>query len=530
MLRPSLLLALAAFALGHGSALHAQTPEQRAAAAMERARAQGPLQLRELLRAMPKGADLHSHLSGAVYAETWLKDAAEDRVCIDPQTLSFARQSPHALAQEPCATGQIAASALRQNQRLYDQLINAFSMRSFVPSAGVSAHDQFFASFDRFLGLAESHTPEWVDELAARAAAQNEQYLELMNTPGINFAAMAEAKPSDVETDYAAWRRSLLDRGWSQKAAAIRAQMDGYERERHEREHCASASPQPACTVEVRYLYQVLRNQPAEQVFAQIVLGFEVVAQDAAGGHPHYVGINLVQPEDWQYSTADYTLHMRMIAALRPLYPGVPVSLHAGELAPGLVPPETLRFHIRQAMELAGAARIGHGVSVMYEDRPEDLLAEMARRHVMVEINLTSNDVILGVKAREHPLSAYLQAGVPVALSSDDEGVSRIDMTHEYLRAAEEFGLTYLDLKQMARNSLEYSFLPGSSFFVDHDFSRANAACATTLRLHDAPEDGCEAYLLLSAKASRQWELEERFVSFENQFAVAHPRSRARQH
>ena len=72
----------------------------------------------------------------------------------------------------------------------------------------------------------------------------------------------------------------------------------------------------------------------------------------------------------------------------------------------------------------------------------------MAARHVMVEINLTSNDVILGVSGRDHPLPLYRSSGVPVALSTDDEGVSRIDITHEYVRAVQTYGFGYADLKR----------------------------------------------------------------------------------
>ena len=130
----------------------------------------------------------------------------------------------------------------------------------------------------------------------------------------------------------------------AQQIDTIRQQMGRYEQTRRQLERCDTARPAPACSVEVRYLYQVLRNMPPPAVFAQMVLGFEVAAADLASPHPHYVGINMVQPEDAQYSMADYTLHMQMIAALRPFYPHVPVTLHAGELAPGLVPPDGLRF------------------------------------------------------------------------------------------------------------------------------------------------------------------------------------------
>src|SRR4029077_10831801 len=64
-------------------------------------------------------------------------------------------------------------------------------------------------------------------------------------------------------------------------------------------------------------------------------------------------------------------------------------------------------------------------------------------------------DVILGVRGKDHPLPAYLAAGVPVVLSTDDAGVARIDLTNEYFRAARDYGLSYRQLK--AINAL---FLP----------------------------------------------------------------------
>jgi adenosine deaminase len=506
-----LLVILLQFLTAHAQS---RTPEQQAAANMEQARAAGPLALRAFLTDMPKGGDLHNHLAGAVYAETWLHNAETDKVCIDPKALAFVHTGTP-LAAEPCPAGTVAASSLPQNQSLYDKLVDGFSMRAFVPSAGDSGHDHFFDSFDRFLGLSESHKPEWVDEVAERAAAQNEQYLELMDTPDAAFAVIAKAKTVPPGTGYAAWRQQLLDAGLSQQAVAIRNQMDRFEQTRRQQERCDTDQPAPACTVEVRYLYQVLRNMPPPAVFAQIVLGFEVAAADLASPHPHYVGLNLVQPEDAEYSMSDYTLHMQMIAALRQFYPHVPVTLHAGELAPGLVPPEGLRFHIRQAIETAGAQRIGHGVDVMYEDQPYELLKAMAEHHILVEINLTSNDVILGVKGKDHPLPLYRKYGVPMTLSTDDEGVSRIDITHEYVVAAETFGLTYPDLKEMARNSIEYSFLPGESLWHGHDYRHPQPICATSPSSDGEPAVACVALLAASPKARQQWQLEQRFHRFE---------------
>jgi adenosine deaminase len=155
-------------------------------------------------------------------------------------------------------------------------------------------------------------------------------------------------------------------------------------------------------------------------------------------------------------------------------------------------------------------------VDVMYETDPHVLLKEMAEKHVMVEINLTSNDVILGIVPPHHPLPEYREAHVPVALSTDDEGVSRIDLTHEYVRAAMEYGLSYLDLKTMARTSIEHSFLPGDSLWEKPDaFTRVNAACVGQIG-EKIPTADCLAFLKGSERAAQQWELERRFAEFES--------------
>jgi adenosine deaminase len=215
----------------------------------------------------------------------------------------------------------------------------------------------------------------------------------------------------------------------------------------------------------------------------------------------------------------DYTLQMKMVGYLHSVYPSVPISLHAGELAPGLVPPEGLRFHIRQAVELGDAQRIGHGVDLMHEDDPQGLLKELAQKHVMIEINLSSNEGILGISGANHPFPIYRAAKVPVALSTDDEGVSRIDLTHEYVRAALEYNLTYANLKTLARTGMEHSFLPGPSLWAYQDHFEAPAkACQGDTLGGPTPSAGCKAFLDSSEKATAQWELERRLRAFEATF------------
>jgi adenosine deaminase len=465
------------------------------------------------LAEFPKGADLHVHLSGAVYAESLIRAAGEDGLCVDPTALSFAKP--------PCTGQLVPAGQVPANQNLYDRLINSFSMRSFVPTPGFSGHDQFFATFDRFGGLNKRHTGEWVDEAASRAAAQNQQYLELMDTPAFGHAATIahEIGWNPDSTSFAQFRQSLLDKGLRDEVAADREHVSSAETLRRQIEHCDGPQAAPACKVEIRYIYQILRGFSPEQVFAQTLLGFETVQATMEAREAGFVGINFVQPEDGFVSMRDYILHMRILDYLHSVYPKVRISLHAGELAPGLVPPEGLRFHIRQAVEMGHAERVGHGVDVMYEDNATGLLKELAEKHVMVEINLSSNEGILGVKGIEHPFPLYRAAHVPVALSTDDEGVSRIDITREYVRAALDYHLTYPDLKQLARTGMEHNFLPGASLWAAADeFTTPAAPCEEQPLGQEKPTDACKTFLDGSERAAAQWELERRFQVFEAKF------------
>jgi adenosine deaminase len=494
--------------------------EARAAHAYQAAVQAGPPALRVFLDQFPKGADLHVHLSGAVYAESFIREAGEDGLCVDPTVLSFAKP--------PCAPPLIPAAQLDGNltsadQQLYDRLIDAFSMRSFVPASGFSGHDQFFATFGHYSGPSHKHIGERIDEVASRAAQQNQQYLELMETPPATHAAALAREnslpPEPSREDFARYREKLLSLGLRDEVAADREDIREAEASRRQIEHCGTPQAAPACREEIRYIYQIGRGSAPEQVFAQTLLGFETIQATMEAHEPGFVGINFVQPEDGFISMRDYTLQMKMLDYLHSVYPEVHISLHAGELTAGLVPPEGLRFHIRQAIELGHAERIGHGVDVMYEDAAAGLLKEMARRHVMVEINLSSNEGILGVSGANHPFPLYRAAHVPVALSTDDEGVSRIDITHEYVRAAFDYRLSYADLKQLARTGMEHSFLSGASLWVSPDeFTAPNVACKGDALGGEKPAARCKKFLDSSEKAAAQWELERRFRAFEARF------------
>lgn len=476
--------------------------EQKTARYFDSIRKQ-PLLLHAFLAQMPKGGDLHNHLSGAVYAESFIQWAADDGLCVDRNALSLTRP--------PCdpAAGKPPATAALQDSTLYGHLLDAVSMRQFHPGPE-SGHDHFFATFGKFGAATENHTAEMLAEVRQRAAEGHLQYMELMFNPDGGAAAKLGMQLG-WNDDLAVLRDKLLSAGLPQIVANASQFLDATEKKVNEELRCGTPSALAGCNVQARYLYQVARGLPKEAVFAQILSGFEIAAKD-----PRVVGLNLVMAEDWYVPIHDFRRHMEMLNFLHQLYPKVHITLHAGELTQDLVPPEEL-FHIRASIERGHAERIGHGVDVMMEPGSAGLLALMAHKRTLVEVCLTSNDVILNVTGNRHPLPIYLKYGVPVALATDDEGVSRGDITQEYQRAAETYGLSYLQLKEFARNSLEYSFLPGRSLWWTHSARKAKE-CDRDMPSVERLSSGCQLFLSENEKARQQWKLEKAFVFFETSF------------
>ena len=142
---------------------------------------------------------------------------------------------------------------------------------------------------------------------------------------------------------------------------------------------------------------------------------------------------------------------------------GLGTTVHAGE-ATG---PE----RVWEAVENLAPRRIGHGTSAA---RDPELLRRLARDGIVVECCLTSN-IHTGAIDRyaDHPLPRFLEAGVKVALCTDNPTVSHTSLAREYELAMETFDLSEGDMRHIARMSWEGSFLteagawPGSAGAAD---------------------------------------------------------------
>jgi adenosine deaminase len=469
--------------------------------AFQRLRAD-PWLLRQFMAGFPKGGDLHNHLDGSIYAEHIIEWASADGLCVHPATAQ--------IGLPPCAVPNVLMSDHAKDSVNYRRMVDAYSVRNYErgPKSG---HDHVFDTFGLFIPGTFTRQPDMLREASNRRGVENTVYLELLQSWGMDKArALAAAEPG-VFTVKAAPAELARHAGLRRIVQETREELDRIEARWREMSHCGQPAAEPGCGVTVRYLAQVIRTFPPEQVNAQIALAFLLVDADR-----RWVGLNLVAPEDDPNTLRNYREQMSMIGRMATVLPKVAVSLHAGEFAMGLVPPEDLRDHIRIALDVAGARRIGHGESIGLETNARQTLRDMAARGVMVEINLTSNAIIHDLQGDRHPFLLYRKFGVPTALSADDEGVFRIDLTNEYVRAATTYpALSYRDFKALSRNGLAYGFLEGKPLLADTTSGRFVAACQGERPGREPGRRACRELLSANAKARLQWDLEARFMRFE---------------
>lgn len=128
---------------------------------------------------------------------------------------------------------------------------------------------------------------------------------------------------------------------------------------------------------------------------------------------------------------------------------GLHLTAHAGETATS--------GDLATALAL-GIERLGHGVELA---RQPELLAEVIRRGVAIEVNLTSNLRTGEVpNPAAHPVKGWFRAGARVALSTDDPAIFGIDLPGEYLLLHRELGFTAEELAAVALQGVDSLFLP----------------------------------------------------------------------
>ncbi len=407
--------------------------------------------LRDFLRQMPKGAELHSHLSGTASPDRLLELAAQSqryRYFLRVPAGAYAPDDPEAYAfvavprggevpKEENATFLPVANLLNPQTDEQRQQLAAYRRAMTIspdePNPIAVFFNAIFGRNDTVTGDAEI-----VEKLLADVVEQSHRerlsYIEIMFTPfpkPIGAGDDEEYKVLNLAT-----AREYLN---SLLAVVERANRKFPESER----------------VVVRFLLSFPRTRP--KLFTQLPIAFQLASGSDLVARA-IAGINLVGNE---YSDdpkigqeiAEPNAIEDFIQSLRRVYPAVRLSMHAGENT-------KWDWHIRDSI-LMGAERIGHGVNLALSPQPDPPeVALMRRQGILIEACLTSNHLLLKIPFDRHPFLKYLRSGIPVSLNTDNTGVFGIDMTEEYARAVESHpDLTWRELKQMARFSLEHAFV-----------------------------------------------------------------------
>lgn len=456
-----------------------------------------PNALYHFFKLMPKGGELHYHLAGGPSPETMLALVANSDYCLHPDTLSIGEKNAECVG--------INTKEIQVQSALYNNIIRSWSMEGFTPG-NESGHDHFFNSFMKFMPIVLNYRPQLVANIVERAAAQHEQYLEIMdiadNAFSLSFGNLITSLPT-----FALKRQFLLqNKEFQSNVKHTINESDRIAAQAREHLGCAAEPQKKACQVKVKFLYYVLREQPLDNLFAQALNAFEAVSRSQG----NLVGVNMVQAEDGIISMRDYQQQMRVFNYLHAQYPNVHIALHAGELTADYVAEKELTYHIQDALMIGKAQRIGHGIDIKHESK--ETINYMAQHNIPVEINLVSNQHILNIAARKHPLNYYLAHQVPVVLSTDDEGILRTNLTQQYVKAVLEHHLEYSTLRQINRNTLTYAFIAGESIWSNAGKAERIAAC------QDLDSTSCRHFIATSEKAQLQWNLEKKLAAFESNY------------
>jgi adenosine deaminase/adenosine deaminase CECR1 len=408
---------------------------------------------------MPKGGDLHHHFSGSIYAEPLLERAIAEDFYLNIETMEVAKTKP--------AIGNWQNfSSLKNEGKLafyQQQVMQTWSAKDYN-GVSVPSDDLFFDSFQKFEPTIKGHFEEGMLELKKRAIAENVSYIE----------TQLSTIPCDMNvSDLTDFNTKLREASAQKDEKAVMKLLDELYKAIQQKDAKKYATDFNTNFIAklhkdlkiddekftMRYQNFVLRFMDPVDLFKNLTIAFI-----SANESKLVAGVNIVSPEHGENSMKDYWLHMVMFKYYHSKFPDVKYTLHAGELTLGLVQPEDLTWHINDAIHVAGANRIGHGVDIAYEANSYDLLRYMAKNNIPIEINLASNEFILKVKDGRHPFTLYKEFNVPIVISTDDAGILRTNMTEQYVLLAKRYpDVTYATIKQYVYNSINYSFIQDAS-------------------------------------------------------------------
>lgn len=424
---------------------------------------------------MPKGAELHLHYDGAIRAEDLLDMAIRSDLYFNTATSLFV-QNPEKKAEtkegwiDVKEDNYIPAAQVKSQSQYYIQYMQAVSMRN-IEKSQEDAHDHFmykcFAVIDSIVDSVKdpNETANLIAIIRAEAQRQHVRRTEVMVTlPAIQQLA-----------------------------------------ETFSEEHVKQAAEDMP---QIAYIIELIRLVDMDTFKQQVDQAIGLIQK-----YPdQIVSFNIVGPEDDPVAIANFQAQMEYIKEATQKV-GIPPVLHAGEFTQTYAAADVIKDRLQKVIDV-GVKRIGHGVCLLDSADPDNVVQQLKDRKIAVEICLTSNDKILGVKGDRHPVRVYADSGVPIVIASDDPGVNLEDLNRQFIRLVTEHNFGLDDLVKFTRYSLEYSFLKGESIFVDGNMNKFTPAFEGVDEEGWEPGPEAKAIMQASPRATQQVKHEQDLVEF----------------
>lgn len=404
---------------------------------------------------MPKGGDLHHHYSGSIYTESYIEYVFKKDLYVNEDTLEIAKDIstlPAEIQKEWKKFSQVA-----NPDKLKLRLLRFWSTKDFVKGER-SQDEHFFSTFPAFSIPSKEDYIKGLQELKKRATNQKLSYIETIfisiNTKDIQLPNEQELDEKFLEFQKNNDFNSInteLEKIYSNYLEQIKVVARRHT-QTIEKYH-ADSNVEDANFV-LRFQNYVARYKQPVDVFIELYACFH-----SCDNSKLISGVNIVAAENGEVSMRDYWLHIMFFKFLEKKYPAVKYAIHAGELVGGMVQPENLGTHIKQSLVLNNLTRIGHAVDIIYDTDFTKTIKLLQTKKKVIEINLTSNEFILGVANDLHPIEIYYRNGIPIVICTDDEGVLRTSITEQYVILAHRYKLTYNEIKEVVKNSITYSNL-----------------------------------------------------------------------
>ncbi|MDR3049855.1 MAG: hypothetical protein LBV16_08500 [Elusimicrobiota bacterium] len=404
--------------------------------------------LTAFLHKMPKGADLKNNLSYSGYGEYMIDYAINNNLVFDRQAQKFvsnAIPAPSNTKRQTAAQKNSTetkdqvwtASDLAFNPIAYAEVLRAVSLRD----NSQIVNEKYLNSFDKFSKAVDYY--ETIREILTRAVSQNILYVELTASP----------YEEDIE-------------GWLNKIEIVRKETAAKAKKDLQLGIILSIDRNSSYSSNLPFDAKQYLTYFNDKVSA--VMAAAVKFRDKG-----IVGVSLLSTEEGWIARTQFNAQINVLNRYWTAYQkrgaNVNISLPAGSITTQYAPYESLIDHISKSIRFGHAKRISGGAGIVWENDAYALLGYMRNNDIAVEIVPSADENLLKTKGS---FVLYKDAGVPITINTDSEGFFRSNLTLEYVKAASNFNLTYQDVKRLAFNALEYSFISGESLFENGNYAK----------------------------------------------------------